>query len=649
VARDLFLNLTELGEGAEDTRRIASREELLAGADAGTLDSVLETLVRARLITTSKGEVEVAHEALIRRWPTLKEWLADNRERLRFERQMARDAAEWEQSGRDPGILYRGSRLAQAQENMAQLQGKLPPLSQRFIEASLSEWQREIGQKGARERQKLEQERALAEAQRQRAEEAEKATVKQSRLTRIAFAVGGVALILFFVACGASAWAAFKANEATTNANLAATREAEAEALALNAQTQALMSLSISLLPAKRNPTDDEASRSLLMMAQGLEQSQMLANPVSPRLLDDQARRLLAAMQGRPLQRILTGHEYGVGSVTFDPEGRWLASGSWDRTIRLWELSDLNAAPLVLAGHEDWVLSVTFDPEGRRLASGSDDRTIRLWDLSDLDTAPRVLTGHEGGVWSVAFDPEGRWLASGSADGTIRLWELPDLDAAPRVLAGHEDWVWSVAFDPEGRRLASGSNDRTIRLWDLSDLNAAPLVLTGHEAGVLSVAFDPEGRRLASGSYDGTIRLWELPDLDAAPRVLAGHEGGVLSVAFDPEGRRLASGSNDGTIRLWDLSDLDAEPRLLAGHEDWVFSVAFDSEGRRLASGSNDGTIRLWRSTLEELAVFACERAGRNFSWDEWQEWLPGRPYRQTCPQWPPHPSVPPEELNRSG
>jgi hypothetical protein len=137
VAREVFLNLTELGERKENSRRVAIRSELVANVDEMTLDSVLERLVVARLITVDKDEVEVAHEALIRRWPTLAQWLAEDREWLRFKRQIARDVAEWERSNRDPSLLYRGGRLAPIEEKLTELEPSLNELSQQFIQASL--------------------------------------------------------------------------------------------------------------------------------------------------------------------------------------------------------------------------------------------------------------------------------------------------------------------------------------------------------------------------------------------------------------------------------------------------------------------------------------------------------------------------------
>ncbi len=167
--------------------------------------------------------------------------------------------------------------------------------------------------------------------------------------------------------------------------------------------------------------------------------------------------------------------------------------------------------------------------------------------------------------------------------------------------------------------------------------------LRGHESLVWSVAFSPDGGWLASGSADQTIRLWDMADPSAEPTVLRGHESLVRSVAFSPDGGWLASGSDDQTIRLWDLSQPGAEPVVLRGHEDWVRSVAFSPDGERLASGSSDQTIRLWQ-LLDQLVEIGCQQVRRNLTWAEWQQYLPGEPYRQTCPNLPRHSSVPQEK-----
>src|SRR5271166_2105352 len=194
------------------------------------------------------------------------------------------------------------------------------------------------------------------------------------------------------------------------------------------------------------------------------------------------------------------------------------------------------------------VRSIAISPDGRSLASGFGDNTIRLWDLASGKELRR-LEGHTNKVRSVAFAPDGRSLASGSEDNTIRLWDLPS-GKEMRRLEGHTGIVSSVAFAPDGRSLASGSDDKTIRLWDLASGKELRR-LEGHTSSVFSVAFAPDGRSLASGSDDKTIRLWDLASGKELRR-LEGHASAVSSVAFAPDGRSLASGSDDNTIRLWD-------------------------------------------------------------------------------------------------
>jgi WD40 repeat protein len=316
---------------------------------------------------------------------------------------------------------------------------------------------------------------------------------------------------------------------------------------------------------------------------------------------DDNTIRLWDVASGKELRR-LEGHTRAVQSVAFSPDGRSLASGSGDispdgrslasgsgdKTIRLWDVASGKELPR-LEGHTEPVRSVAFAPDGRSLASGSTDNTIRLWDLSSGKELLR-LEGHTEPVRSVAFAPDGRSLASGSKDNTIRLWDLAS-GKELRRLQGHTGPVDSVAVAPDGRSLASGSKDGTIRLWDLASGRELRR-LEGHTNVVWSVAFSPDGRSLASGSWDGTIRLWDVSSGKELRR-LEGQTGFVYPVAFSPDGRSLASGSQDNTIRLWDLSS-GKELRRLEGHTDNVTSVAFAPDGRSLASASWDGTVRLW-------------------------------------------------------
>ena len=260
----------------------------------------------------------------------------------------------------------------------------------------------------------------------------------------------------------------------------------------------------------------------------------------------------------------------GLGGAVLSPDGRTLAAGSRSPmpSLRLWDASVAGVLqPLsTVPAHTNSVISVAFQPSGGKLlATGSWDKTVQLWDVSDRSAPRRVgapLTGHSDWVFQVVFSSDGRLLASASRDGTVRLWDVSDPKAARAVgepLAGHRAGADTVAFAPGSPLLASGATDGTLRLWNVSDpANICPLSLpiTGHNDRIWNVQFAPGGDVLASASADGTVRLWDVRD-PSNPRQIGeplGHPDVAMAVAFSSDSRLLATTSWDGTVRLWSLT-----------------------------------------------------------------------------------------------
>ncbi len=288
--------------------------------------------------------------------------------------------------------------------------------------------------------------------------------------------------------------------------------------------------------------------------------------------------------------RTLTEHRGNVFSVSFSSNGKIMASGSSDDTIKLWNTSTGDELLLNMTKHTEDVNSVDFSPDGTTLASGSDDSTIKLWNVVFEDEIPALRENDED-VLSIAFSPNGTILASGSADDSIRLWDVANENVS-HYLTGHTDDVFSVAFSPNGTILASGSADNTIKLWNVVTGQMIQN-LTGHNEDVFSVTFSPNSTILASGCADGTIKLW---NIDTGTEIKEIREYvKVESVAFSPNGTFLAAGSGaENIIKLWNIYTGEPLPLNLIGHKNWVKTVAFSPNSTILASGDVEGIIRFW-------------------------------------------------------
>ncbi|KAJ2913615.1 hypothetical protein MD484_g6798, partial [Candolleomyces efflorescens] len=291
----------------------------------------------------------------------------------------------------------------------------------------------------------------------------------------------------------------------------------------------------------------------------------------------------------------LRGHSHHVSTVAISLDGKRIVSGSWDGTIRIWDMEKGEQVGSSLRGHDSFIRSVAISPNGELIVSSSDDRTVRVWDAKTATQVGESIQGHEARVWSVAFSHDGKRIVSGSFDRTIRIWEAVEELRWTQVgdpIRGHDNWIRTIAISPDDKYIVSGSDDRTIRIWDAKERRQVG-ELRGHKGYVFSAAISPDGKRIVSGSYDNTIRIWDVEKREQVGE-LQGHSETVRSVAISPDGKYIVSGSEDGTIWIWDLEKREQVGEPLRGHAREVSSVAISSDGKRIVSGSDDRTVRIW-------------------------------------------------------
>lgn len=547
TARQLFLRLVTPGEGAEDTRRRVLLSELEAIPTFEDLDHVIRQFGHFRLLTFDRDPasrtptLEVAHEALLREWSRLRRWLADSRDDLRLQRQLAAAAEAWGESGQDTSYLLHGARLAQIEEWAAQSRLALTAAERDFLQASLSERDRQEAAEATRQARELALQRRAAD--------------------RLRWLVAGLTVFLL-VAAGLAAFAFNRQAQAQANFTRAEAQRLAAEANTLvqaggNAEVIALLALRS--LATQYSPQGDAA----LQAAAGLDYP----------------------------ERILAGHEDSLWAVAFAPDGRTVLTGSADGTARLWDVAS-DQQLQVFRGHEGAVMFVAFAPDGRTALTGSDDRTARLWDVKTGQEL-RQFGEPDGAGVSVAFSPDGQSVLTGSyLAGVLHLWDVETGVLRQTFASPDAREVNGVAVSPDGRQVAAALGvGQIVRLWDTAS-GALLQTFEGSTDGVVAVAFSPDGQTLASGGYDRSARLWDIAT-GAEIRRFEGHTDGVESVGFSPDGRTLITASDDRTVRLWDVAT-GQELRRLAGHTNPVYSAAFAPDGRTIATASFDLTARLW-------------------------------------------------------
>ena len=550
MARQMFLRLVTLGEGTGDARRRATMTELLSLTENDDLmEEVIEQFAAYRLLSldhdpeTRQPTVEVAHEAILREWVRLREWLNDSRDDIRQERVVGRAAGEWEASERETSYLLRGARLEQV-ETWAQItELTLTPLEDAYIAESLAQHERE----------------EIAELARQvREEQLEQRSRAFLRGLVVVFALAAI------ISGALGLFALQQRGDALASA-------AEAQNVALVAGSQAALA---------NNDTD--AALALAWQALELDPDSTLA----------QAQLSAAAYTPGTVRQFL-GHADMVDSVDISPDQKTILSSSWDHSLILWDL-ETGEALRKFEGHAEPVYSIDISDDGQTAVSAGEGTVAILWDMQTGGMKHR-FEGYKGPINEVRFSPDGKSIAAAGwdEDWPVIRWDIETGEIIGRY-EGEATGMQGLEFTPDGSGILSGSNDGLLFLWDAQTgeiLYQVDMGLDEASGTLRSLAISPDGKTMITGLENAEMLLWDLPSGALLRRYAV--EGGALAVAFHPHNGSVLFGTTTGILANLDLESGDIL-HSFTGHNEAISDIAVTTEGRHAITAAVDGTLRLW-------------------------------------------------------
>jgi hypothetical protein len=557
IARRVFLRLIQFGEGRADTRRQESVEALKARGDNDQIfEETLRYLADRRLLTLSGKEdktrkVDISHEILISSWPQLQDWIIQRREAEQTRRRLIAKVEEWGRLGKDKGGLLDEFELVEAQHWLESSDAaELGSDDQLVVLVELS--------------------KTHIETEKQREIEAQKRELKLSQknlwITRIALTViTGVATVAIVVA----GIAKHQWQEADKGQIIAKIETANARFI--------------------ENPDTFDSLVAALEAGELFNKS--LFNRNNLQLKADVLTVLAQGINWVKEQNRWQGHSRQIQTVSFSPDGKTLATGGYDNTVKLWDENDRLIQEL--KGHNKAVMSVAFNKNSNLLATASLDQTVKLWEKKEEKWEETLSPlKNNTSIFSVSINPTDELIATGDEDGTVKLWKPDQTRESVQILRGHKSKVYSLTFSPNGQTLATASEDKTIILWKKnSETWVKEKTLTNHKGKLTRVIFSPNGERLASSDRSGIIKLWK-PDGTFIGDCI-GHINEVFALSFSPDSQTLASAGRDDTIKLWGLKCQLLNS--IKAHESRINSLSFNPKTKALVSVSNDKMVKLWQ------------------------------------------------------